>query len=689
MSNKTTFLSFAQNKKIEIPIFQRDYAQGRNDHMTDKIRKDFVSSLIEALDKNTPIELDFIYGREVDNTITLIDGQQRLTTLFLLHWYISQRIGKIDAFKNIKFSYATRDYAKDFTAKLTTEEDFKIDFTQAISTELKDKNWFYDDWKHDPTVSGMLNTLDEIHKQLRGKTIEHYWSLLEQGIITFYWLDLEEHQLTDELYLKMNARGKQLSNFENFKASLVKHITDNGWEKNTPEKDSFSFKMDTIYTDLFWEYRGEVNVIDYNFKTEEFHIKYPYDRVVKFDLPKLRQRKYDHNQLFKNIKNNLENLTILQKESISCYIEFGDNAFKIKMDLLSKEFLTIIKTIITDSLNFTEHILLDNYIDVNKLIDNVVIYGKKMKFTFKDLFYFRMAILGLANYYYLGEELFFAQKQKHSITSAINIDKKELNTIIKAICFYCFDKVIVSDVIDEIIDFYTFGSYEVKDIFCCPLIKIRDTYTISPSLIMSTNFGRVFIEHINKLEIDFKQGDIFEDNLKLMLEKHDFKVYNPRKAQLNFTTAEGHIGDIDILAIKGKYIFCAQLKNKSMPLEKREYVNYDRKLNKVLKQLKYVEEYFEQNPQKVLEFYEIEDLSKYKIIKFYVSNSFYRSGECIENIYITDMSALNVLFDYGKITIRDGEKDIIKYLRKNDKVSPEELVDFLKNPYFIWKGVYL
>ena len=260
MSNKAiTLLEFAQNKKIEIPIFQRDYAQGRNDHMTDKIRKDFVSSLIEALDKNIPIELDFIYGREVDNTITLIDGQQRLTTLFLLHWYISQRIGKIDAFKNIKFSYATRDYAKDFTAKLTTEEDFKIDFTQAISTELKDKNWFYDDWQHDPTVSGMLNTLDEIHKQLRDKTIEHYWSLLEQGIITFYWLDLEEHQLTDELYLKMNARGKQLSKFENFKASLIKHMADEQWEGR---EDFSEKKMDTTYTDLFWQYRGDQTVID-------------------------------------------------------------------------------------------------------------------------------------------------------------------------------------------------------------------------------------------------------------------------------------------------------------------------------------------------------------------------------------------------------------------------------------------
>ena len=266
MSNKTTFLSFAQNKKIEIPIFQRDYAQGRNDETTDKIRKDFVSSLIEALDKNTPIELDFIYGREVDNTITLIDGQQRLTTLFLLHWYLSQRIGKIDAFKNIKFSYATRDYAKDFTAQLTTEEDFKIDFTQTLSTELKNKNWFYDDWQYDPTVSGMLNTLDEIHKQLRNKTIEHYWSLLEQdkqGIITFYWLDLGEHHLTDELYLKMNARGKQLSKFENFKASLIKRINDEQWENEENIEKTFSYKMDTTYTDLFWQYRGDMNVIDY------------------------------------------------------------------------------------------------------------------------------------------------------------------------------------------------------------------------------------------------------------------------------------------------------------------------------------------------------------------------------------------------------------------------------------------
>ena len=109
----------------------------------------------------------------------------------------------------------------------------------------------------------MLNTLDEIHKQLRDKTIEHYWSLLEQGIITFYWLDLEEHHLTDELYLKMNARGKQLSKFENFKASLIKRINDEQWENEENIEKTFSYKMDTTYTDLFWQYRGDMNVIDY------------------------------------------------------------------------------------------------------------------------------------------------------------------------------------------------------------------------------------------------------------------------------------------------------------------------------------------------------------------------------------------------------------------------------------------
>ena len=271
-NKKYTLLNFLKSEysdaiSFEIPIIQRDYAQGRSDGRSKEIRKTFLGSLIAAVE-NYPqknIELDFVYGKRNKNKVYLLDGQQRITTLYLLHWYLAQRLQKPSLLKYVALSYRVRQYADKFTQKLS-DESTQIDFTSSIPSQaICNCTWFFDAWKHDPTVKGMLNTLDTIHELLKDKKIseEHYWQPLEEGAVTFYWLDLEEHQLTDELYLKMNARGKQLSNFENFKASLVKRVADNSWEENIDEKDSFSFKMDTIYTDLFWEYRGEVNVIDY------------------------------------------------------------------------------------------------------------------------------------------------------------------------------------------------------------------------------------------------------------------------------------------------------------------------------------------------------------------------------------------------------------------------------------------
>ena len=271
-NKKYTILNFLKSEysdaiSFEIPIIQRDYAQGRSDERSKEIRKTFLGSLIAAVE-NYPqknIELDFVYGKRNKNKVYLLDGQQRITTLYLLHWYLAQRLQKPSLLKDVALSYRVRQYADEFTQKIS-DESTQIDFSSSIPSQaICNCTWFFDAWKHDPSVKGMLNTLDTIHKLLKDKEIndERYWLPLEEGAVTFYWLDLEEHQLTDELYLKMNARGKQLSNFENFKASLVKRVADNGWEENIDEKDSFSFKMDTIYTDLFWEYRGEVNVIDY------------------------------------------------------------------------------------------------------------------------------------------------------------------------------------------------------------------------------------------------------------------------------------------------------------------------------------------------------------------------------------------------------------------------------------------
>src|ERR1700722_19715328 len=81
--------------QIEIPLIQRDYAQGREDRRASAIRSRFLDALHTALTEGAPVGLDFIYGEVRDGTFEPLDGQQRLTTLFLLHWYLASRCGAL------------------------------------------------------------------------------------------------------------------------------------------------------------------------------------------------------------------------------------------------------------------------------------------------------------------------------------------------------------------------------------------------------------------------------------------------------------------------------------------------------------------------------------------------------------------------------------------------------------------
>lgn len=78
-------------KGIQIPRIQRAYAQGRTDYHAVKTRERFLSELHNSL-KNNGMTLDFIYGNiRKDGYLIPLDGQQRLTTLWLLHWYADNK----------------------------------------------------------------------------------------------------------------------------------------------------------------------------------------------------------------------------------------------------------------------------------------------------------------------------------------------------------------------------------------------------------------------------------------------------------------------------------------------------------------------------------------------------------------------------------------------------------------------
>ncbi len=254
-------LSFVQLLRIEemdsisIPVIQRDYAQGRTDTQATEIRNDFVSSLKNALETNELLTLDCIYGSIRERSFIPTDGQQRLTTMFLLHYYISVAADKLDSDLLNKFTYMVRDSAKEFCESLANHS---IDLTTKFpSLAVKNALWYHGGvFDNDPTIIGMLKMLDEIHVQFgTANALDYYEKLFEyESPIKFWWLSIDNFGFADDLFIKMNARGKSLTRFEMFKAEFETVITKSG---NVDIVHEWKEKIDNDWLEMFWQYFGD------------------------------------------------------------------------------------------------------------------------------------------------------------------------------------------------------------------------------------------------------------------------------------------------------------------------------------------------------------------------------------------------------------------------------------------------
>ena len=247
---------------IEIPIIQRDYAQGRE--TADQVRRNFLLSLYDCLKNDKHLDLDFIYGSIINQKFVPLDGQQRLTTLFLLHWYVASKGGKSESFRKMmtsgnkcRFSYETRITSRDFCSALVANDVLvpsSPDHT--LSNIIKDAGWFYLSWERDPTIKSMLTMLDAIHEMF-AESSGYYEKLtsVDKPLVTFQFIELQNFGLSDSLYIKMNARGMELTAFEAFKAKLEQLLEAYDQAYGSKLKDEFALKIDTVWTDLFWAYR--------------------------------------------------------------------------------------------------------------------------------------------------------------------------------------------------------------------------------------------------------------------------------------------------------------------------------------------------------------------------------------------------------------------------------------------------
>jgi hypothetical protein len=285
MSIETFRSLFQGHRRVVIPMIQRDYAQGRKDARSRRILATFLDELrLRITDPGgRQLHLDFVYGRwdAAASTLEPLDGQQRLTTLFLLHWYLAQldaeqadlRSWLAVEGKSSRFTYRIRPSAEEFFDSLVREDvDLNELGSRRLSEWLADRTWFLRAWRLDPTVRGCLETLDEVDTRFRSAR-GSYRSLTAPDVkrVTFQLLFLHDFGLSDDLYIKMNARGKPLTPFEIFKAELQQHIEvvlpdePSTRDPKRSWKDYTADQMDRAWTDFLWHHRDDRNEIDARF----------------------------------------------------------------------------------------------------------------------------------------------------------------------------------------------------------------------------------------------------------------------------------------------------------------------------------------------------------------------------------------------------------------------------------------
>ena len=270
MSDKEYYNKFMATVPVAIPMIQRDYVQGADINF--EKRDKFVCSMLKSLSNDdVEYELDFIYGSsDADKEYGYfepIDGQQRLTTLALMAWSLNNLTnGKYTDYLP-KLTYYTRPSTEQFLNHLRT---YRIEQPYIrVSEHLTNvPGWFARNWMQDSSIRAMLEMLDKLDELLRKEYEDRLEHIAERFFIdspiAFERLDLKALSLGDDLYIKMNARGKMLTTFENWKAGfeglLAKDFSNSsyafgcipGGETIPSIYEYFVYAIEHDWCDLLW-----------------------------------------------------------------------------------------------------------------------------------------------------------------------------------------------------------------------------------------------------------------------------------------------------------------------------------------------------------------------------------------------------------------------------------------------------
>ena len=212
--------------KFFVPDYQRGYRWG----------EDVVKQLLDDIKKNGEINNQIYYLQPIvvkarkEGDYELIDGQQRLTTLYLILKYLSKYLPDIKI--GYEIHYETRESTHDYLQNIDPEKsEENIDFffvNQAYNTI---KNWFNED------TEKCEDFLEQIEKYVK-----------------IIWYEPEEEISGEELFTRLNIGRIPLTNSELIRALFLSRNNGVTHEKQLEISTEWDKIEKELRSSAFWAF---------------------------------------------------------------------------------------------------------------------------------------------------------------------------------------------------------------------------------------------------------------------------------------------------------------------------------------------------------------------------------------------------------------------------------------------------
>ncbi|XAK36291.1 DUF262 domain-containing protein [Campylobacter coli] len=243
MNNKVEIKSISNKEKyivakdifFEIPPYQRLYEWNKeqiqtllNDIKTkfeeNKNEEYFIGNVVVSKKNNKNNQQDVKY--------LLIDGQQRLTTLFLIGFYLSYKIKNPNNDSNWKEFIMQGDKLRISMPIRENEEEVLKRFARFCNESKSNEknNLFVREIKKFPqdicqNISQALETIANWFEENAKDDIANFSNFIYNNV-KFVFVELAQNTDLNRFFIRMNNRGKQLEKHEILKARLLKNISD-------------------------------------------------------------------------------------------------------------------------------------------------------------------------------------------------------------------------------------------------------------------------------------------------------------------------------------------------------------------------------------------------------------------------------------------------------------------------------